>query len=86
MSSRAAGRIVGSFALAASFGLAACSQQAGDRCQVQSDCECGLICVLPAGGTPAIGGTCEAPVTPDIGPPDLTPEDLAIGRDLESID
>ena len=38
---------------------AGCQQGVGDRCQVQSDCQDNLICVLPAGGTPQGGGTCE---------------------------
>jgi hypothetical protein len=38
-----------------------CKQGVGDRCQVQSDCDDGLLCVLPNGGTPQSGGTCEMP-------------------------
>jgi hypothetical protein len=40
-------------------GLAGCKQGVGDRCQVNSDCEDDLICVLPVGGTPQSGGVCE---------------------------
>jgi len=36
-----------------------CAQGPGERCQVQSDCADGLQCVLPAGGTPQAGGTCQ---------------------------
>jgi hypothetical protein len=36
-----------------------CKQGVNERCQVQSDCDDGLICVLPAGGTPQSGGTCQ---------------------------
>jgi hypothetical protein len=39
--------------------LAGCKQGVGDRCQVNSDCEDDLICVLPVGGTPQSGGVCE---------------------------
>jgi hypothetical protein len=46
--------------MVASLGmLGACKQGVGDRCQVQSDCDDGLLCVLPAGGTPQSGGTCQ---------------------------
>ncbi len=41
--------------------VAGCKQGVGDRCQVTSDCNDGLICVLPAGGTPQAGGTCQPP-------------------------
>lgn len=50
---------------AALFTLAGCKQGAGDRCQVQSDCEDGLLCILPAGGTPQSGGICESPNNAD---------------------
>ncbi len=55
--------------------VAGCKQGVGDRCQVQSDCDDGLICVLPAGGTPQAGGTCQAPSSgapADLGGADLT--------------
>jgi hypothetical protein len=38
-----------------------CKQGVGDRCQVQTDCDDGLLCILPAGGTPQAGGTCQPP-------------------------
>ena len=66
------------FALAAPLSLAAgCQQGVGDRCQVQSDCQDGLICVLQAGATPQSGGTCEQPTSTgaDIAMP-ATPMDL----------
>ena len=47
--------------LAAPLGLAGCKQGINDRCQVQSDCDDGLICVLPAGATPQAGGSCQQP-------------------------
>jgi hypothetical protein len=57
-------RLTALFALLAPLCLAAgCQQGVGDRCQVQSDCKDGLLCVLPAGGTPQAGGTCQAPGT-----------------------
>lgn len=53
-------RLTAVFALLAPLCLAAgCKQGVGDRCQVQSDCNDGLLCVLPAGGTPQAGGTCQ---------------------------
>jgi hypothetical protein len=56
--------------------IAGCQQGVGDRCQVQSDCQDGLICVLQAGATPQAGGTCEQPsvVGPDMAM--TTPADL----------
>lgn len=41
--------------------VAGCKQGLNERCQVQSDCDDGLLCVLPAGGTPQSGGTCQMP-------------------------
>ncbi len=64
--------------LLAPLGLVAgCQQGVGDRCQVQSDCQDGLICVLQAGATPQSGGTCENPtaVGPDMAI-NTTPADL----------
>jgi hypothetical protein len=53
-------RLTAVLALLAPLCLAAgCKQGVGDRCQVQSDCDDGLLCVLPAGGTPQAGGTCQ---------------------------
>jgi len=36
-----------------------CKQNEGERCQVQSDCADGLLCILPAGGSQQTGGTCQ---------------------------
>lgn len=47
--------------VALAAGLVACRQGINDRCQVNSDCEDGLICVYPPGGTPQTGGTCQMP-------------------------
>lgn len=47
--------------LVLSGGLIACRQGLNDRCQVNSDCEDGLLCVYPPGGTPQTGGTCQMP-------------------------
>jgi Carboxypeptidase A inhibitor len=52
---------------AALITLAGCKQGVGDRCQVQSDCEDGLLCILPAGGTPQSGGICQSPNNTDGG-------------------
>jgi hypothetical protein len=55
-------RLTAVFALTAPLWLAAgCRQGVGERCQVASDCDDGLFCVLPAGSTPQAGGTCEPP-------------------------
>ena len=57
-------RLTAVFAVTAPLWLAAgCKQGVGERCQVQSDCNDGLLCVLPAGSTPQAGGTCQAPGT-----------------------
>lgn len=57
-------RLTAVLALAAPLFLAAgCKQGVGDRCQVQSDCDDGLLCVLQAGATPQAGGTCQMPGT-----------------------
>jgi hypothetical protein len=74
-------RLTALFALLAPLCLAAgCQQGVGDRCQVQSDCQDGLLCVLPAGGTPQAGGTCQAPGT---GGSDMT---VTFGADLAAQD
>ncbi len=53
-------RRLGAAALvAAPLLFSACKQGVGDRCQVPADCEDGLVCVTPAGGTPQAGGTCQ---------------------------
>lgn len=57
-------RFTALLALVAPLCLAAgCKQGAGERCQVQSDCDDGLLCILPAGATPQAGGTCQPPGT-----------------------
>jgi hypothetical protein len=81
----------GALALFLFSGLLAtgCSQQLGDRCQVDSDCASGLYCNLN-GGTPAMGGICQGTGTSlnvDLSIPtaDLTaPADQ--GTDLSSVD
>jgi len=67
--------------------LSGCKQGVGERCQVQSDCADGLLCVLPAGGTPQSGGSCQMSgavvdmsstgdmAVPDMSMPDLTSAD-----------
>jgi hypothetical protein len=57
-------RLAAFVALLAPLCLAAgCLQGVGERCQVQSDCDDGLLCVLSAGATPQAGGTCQMPGT-----------------------
>jgi hypothetical protein len=59
---------------------AGCAQGQGERCQVQSDCATGLLCILPAGGTPQAGGTCQGSV--DAGILDMTmPNDVGSKAD-----
>jgi hypothetical protein len=36
-----------------------CKQQRGERCQLHDDCAAGLTCVLSAGATCLMGGTCQ---------------------------
>lgn len=74
-------RLTALFALLAPLCLATgCQQGVGNRCQVQSDCEDGLLCVLPAGATPQAGGTCQQQ---GIGAADMT---VVTGADLSSTD
>jgi hypothetical protein len=70
--------IVGS-ALLSSLLLVGCRQGEGDRCQVQADCEDGLICQLPVQGSPQSGGVCNRPgsVSTDLAvetPSDMSPD------------
>ncbi len=77
-------RLLAVLVLGSPLALAGCKQGVNDRCQVMSDCDDGLICVLPADGTPQTGGTCQppgggidmtAPIQQDLSgtpPPDLT--------------
>src|SRR5262245_7526885 len=69
---RALKRLAWAVAIASPLAFAACKQGAGDRCQVQSDCADGLLCVLPPAGTPQTGGTCTPPGAFDAAI-DLTP-------------
>ena len=74
---------------AALFTLAGCKQGAGDRCQVQSDCEDGLLCILPAGGTPQSGGVCQSPNNSDGGfitDFAMTTGDMAVSVDMAESD
>jgi hypothetical protein len=53
-------RLTAVFLVSAPLLLAAgCKQGKGERCQVASDCDDGLSCVIPAGATPQSGGTCQ---------------------------
>ncbi len=82
-------RLVLAGLLASTF--AACKQKVGERCQVQSDCDDGLLCVLPAGGTPQSGGTCQetGSLLPDMTvEPDMTmsPPDMTAVPDMTGTD
>lgn len=62
---------------------AGCKQGVGDRCQVQSDCNDGLLCILPAGASPQAGGTCQAPSSGVIDMAMTISTDMAgTGRDM----
>ena len=52
--------------------VSGCKQGAGDRCNVDADCDDGLICSRPPGGTPQSGGVCQAPggLSMDMATPD----------------
>ena len=68
-------RLIAVSVLAAPLFLAAgCKQGIGERCQVMSDCDDGLLCVLPAGGTAQAGGTCQMP---NSGSTDMAGTDLS---------
>jgi hypothetical protein len=58
---RSARRLLAVLILTSPLALVGCKQGVGDRCQVASDCDDGLICVLPPTGTPQSGGTCQPP-------------------------
>ncbi len=66
---------------------AGCKDGLGDRCQVSSDCDDGLVCVLPVGGTPQSGGVCETAEGPDMMAGELGPlADLATPPDQSPVD
>jgi hypothetical protein len=44
--------------IACLLALAACGQNLGERCQLTSDCNPGLICTLTSGGDCRTGGVC----------------------------
>ncbi len=58
----------------AALSLSACKQGLNNRCQVNSDCESDLICVLPVGGTPQSGGVCLT----------TSGQDMASGQDFSA--
>jgi hypothetical protein len=74
-------------------GLAAvgCSQGLGDRCQIDTDCESGLVCSLAdqtcqspvsaqsdGGGLPDATPHVDADLTPDAAVPDAAPVDATL--------
>jgi hypothetical protein len=44
---------------AAALASIGCKQGRGDRCQINEDCEEGLLCIYPGVPNSAIGGQCE---------------------------
>jgi hypothetical protein len=74
--------------VASALALSACRQGVGERCQVDSDCDDNLHCVLPAGGSPQSGGTCQGQGS-DMATPtgDMTaPSDMTALPDLSGHD
>jgi hypothetical protein len=71
-------RLTAFVALLAPLSFAAgCKQGVNERCQVQSDCDDGLLCVLAAGATPQAGGTCL--------PPGATGADMTVMGDMTGV-
>ena len=68
---------------ALALATAGCKQGEGERCQVSADCNGGLVCVLPAGGSAAEGGSCQKEGAIDAGAPaaDLSQPPGADGPD-----
>lgn len=68
----------------APLAAAGCKQGVNERCQVTSDCDDGLTCSIPQGGTMASGGTCQ----PTGGTVDMaiSGDDLAAAPDLSAAD
>ncbi len=74
--------------------VSGCKQGIGDRCQVESDCDDGLDCILPPGGAIQSGGICQPPNDDagtdggiqDSGSEDLGPDASAIVLDLSTTD
>ncbi len=64
--------------------VSGCKQGAGDRCNVDSDCGDGLICVRPPGGTPQSGGVCQTPGSTTGA--DMSMPDSGTVPDLSSVD
>ena len=63
------------------FGTVGCKQGLGDRCQLNSDCDSGLVCVLPAGGSAAAGGTCQpSGQVADAGPADAGSDGVRVDQ------
>ena len=62
--------------------LSGCKQGEGERCQVSSDCQDDLICVLPVGGTPQSGGLCASVTGVDM----ASTADFAVEADLSVVD
>lgn len=69
-------RISGLIAAAGLLVLAAggCHKAAGERCQVNSDCDDGLICEL-TGSMVSMGGVCRTPLV-------APPPDLSVAQDM----
>jgi hypothetical protein len=85
-------RLLALLALVAACG---CKQGQGERCQVTTDCQDNLVCIIPSGGSLAGGGTCQPQsglpdggAGPDLAGPDLTTGDgpVTMGEDLAGQD
>jgi len=68
--------------------LTGCKQGDGERCQVLADCQDGLVCVLPPGGSPQTGGICRSNEAADMATdaPDLSTNPDLAGVDLSTHD
>ncbi len=78
--SRAVVAVVIVLGLSALAFVSGCQQGIGQRCQVQADCDSGLICVIPPGMSPQVGGVCQSATTNN----DAAVGDLAVTHDLNA--
>lgn len=84
--------LLGAALLCGVVSLGGCKQNEGERCQIDDDCNTGLICILTS-TTREAGGYCRStnttPTQPDLStrPADLAaPADLSTPPDLAGMD
>jgi hypothetical protein len=68
------------FAAAVTAGVASCKQGEGERCQVKSDCDSGLVCNQATGTCQTTGSNVDGEISPDARL-DAGPEDAAVDAD-----